>query len=148
MIAQRLTLSLAILLAAVLPCWAKKDEALDELKSRAETASIDERPAICVRVAELQLEAADKLFTDGKADQARTALVEVSTYSEKAGDAAVKSGKKLKPTEIAIRKMAHRLRDIKRTLAFEDQGAAQEVVDRLERIRTDLLAKMFGKGEK
>jgi hypothetical protein len=144
----RLILLLAVILSVVLPVWAKKDESLEELKARADTASLDERPGVCVRVAEIQVEAADKFFTDGKPDEARKALSDVATYSEKAGDAAVKSGKKLKPTEIAIRKMAHRLRDIKRTLAFEDQGSAQEVVDRLERIRTDLLAKMFGKGEK
>lgn len=145
---MRLILVLSIVLAAVLPVWAKKDETLEELKARADAASLDERPGVCVRVAEIQVEVADKLFTDGKPDEARNALSDVATYSEKAGDAAVKSGKKLKPTEIAIRKMAHRLRDIRRTLAFEDQGSAQEVVDRLERIRTDLLAKMFGKGEK
>jgi hypothetical protein len=145
---MRLTLTLGILLTIVLPCWARKDETLEELKSRADSASIDECPSVCVRVAEMQLEAADKFFTDAKPDQARGALSDVATYSQKAGDAAVKSGKKLKPTEIAIRKLAHRLRDIKRTLAFEDQGSAQDVVDRLERTRTLLLTRMFGKGEK
>jgi hypothetical protein len=73
----------------------------------------------------------------------------VATFSEKARDAASKSGKKLKPTEIAVRKMAHKLRDMKRTLSFEDQAPVQDAIDRLEHVRTDLLTRMFGiKGEK
>ena len=45
--------------------------------------------------------------------------------------------------------MAHKLRDMKRTLSFEDQAPVQDAIDRLEHVRTDLLTKMFGiKGEK
>jgi len=138
----------AILLSSSLSTWARKEESVEELKSRAGTASIDEQASIYVRIAELQLDAADKFFNDGKAEQAQAAVQDVVNYSEKAGNAATKSSRKLKPTEIAVRKMAHKLRDIKRAVSFEDQVPLQTAVDRLEKIRTDLLAVMFGKGEK
>ena len=68
-------------------------------------------------------------------------------FSQKARDAAVRSDRKLKSTEIAIRKMAAKLRDIKRTVIFEDQVPLQAAADRLESFRTDLQTKMFGKGK-
>ncbi len=70
------------------------------------------------------------------------------TYAEKAGDAAERSGKRLKDTEIAVRKMAEKFRDVKHNLPFDDQAPVQDAVDRLEKMRTELLAEMFGKKDK
>ena len=70
------------------------------------------------------------------------------TYAGKASDAAAATGKRLKDTEIAVRKMAEKFRDVKRTLPFEDQAPVQQAIDNLEKMRTDLLAVMFGKKEK
>ena len=44
--------------------------------------------------------------------------------------------------------MAEKLRNIKRTLAFEDQAPVQGAIDRLEQMRTDLFERMFGKKKK
>ncbi len=43
----------------------------------------------------------------------------------------------------APRKIAERLRDIKRTLALEDQPPIDQAVQRLEEVRTSLLKRMF-----
>ena len=67
------------------------------------------------------------------------------SYSKKATDASIDTGKRLKGTEIALRKMAEKLRDVKRTVAFEDQSPIQQTIDQLEQMRTDLLSAMFGK---
>lgn len=140
---------IAILFPAILMVWAKKEETLEELKARAaQTSNLEERAGVCVRIAEEQVKAADKLFTEGKAEEGQSALNDVISYSEKARDAATQSGKKLKPTEIAVRKMARKLHDIKRTVSFDEQAPIQEAIDHLERVRTDLLARMFGRGEK
>jgi hypothetical protein len=69
----------------------------------------------------------------------------VVTFSKKATDASIDTGKKLKNTEIALRKMTEKFRDIKRTVAFEDQAPIQQTIDELEKMRTDLLSAMFGK---
>jgi len=137
----------AVLLAISLLAFAYKTETLQELMARAESAKVEDRPALCVEIAERQLKSADELYTAGKVDDARTALQDVVTYSEKAHDAAIQSGKKVKNTEIAFRKMAAKLRDIKRSVNFDDQAPVQAAADRLESLRTDLLSHMFGKGK-
>jgi len=67
----------------------------------------------------------------------------VASYSEKARDSAIASKKHLKNAEIATRKMAEKLNDIKRTLAFEDQPPVEQAIHRLEDVRTSLLKEMF-----
>jgi hypothetical protein len=41
--------------------------------------------------------------------------------------------------------MTEKFRDIKRSVAFEDQAPIQQTIDELEKMRTDLLSAMFGK---
>ena len=125
-----------------------RDETLDELKSRVQNALPQDRPKPCVQIAELQLRNADKLYRDGDVEQARAAVVDIVTYSEQARDSAVETKKRLKNVEIAVRKIAERLRDIKRTLPYEEQPAIEHAVQRLEEIRTSLLKQMFSKEKK
>ncbi|MBI1740807.1 MAG: hypothetical protein HY233_03905 [Acidobacteriales bacterium] len=125
-----------------------KDETVDELKFRVQNALPQDRPGICVQIAQLQLRNADKLYTDGNVEQARAALDEVVAYSEKARDSARESRKRLKNVEIAVRRMAEKLKDIKRTLAFEDQPPVEHAIQHLEEVRTSLLKEMFKKEKK
>ena len=90
----------------------------------------------------------NKLYSDGNAEQARSAVSDVVQYSEKAGEAATQSGKKLKQAEISVRKMAHKLLEIKRSVNFEDQQPLQDAADRLEHVRSELLSRMFGPSKK
>jgi len=121
---------------------------VEELKARLQTVRPEDRGNIALEIAERQVAAADHLFKDGKADEAQAAVKDVVTYSGQAGEAAGQSGHRIKNTEIALRKMAHRLADIKRSVAFDDQAPIQSAIDSLEKTRTDLLNKMFGKKEK
>ena len=41
--------------------------------------------------------------------------------------------------------MAAKFRDVKHTAAFDDQAPVQEAMDKLEKMRTELLSAMFGK---
>ncbi len=95
---------------------AARDETIDELKSRAQNAPPQDRPHLRIRIAELQLRNADKLYKEGDVEHARAAVDEIVTYSEQARDSAVETKKHLKNVEITVRKIAERLRDIKRTL--------------------------------
>jgi len=124
---------------------ASKEQSLEELIARAKTAPLKEQPSLYIEIAERKLKAADELYTAGKVDEARATVAAVVAYSEKAHDAAIQTGKRLKATEMASRKMSHRLRDIKRTLNFEDQAPVQTAADRLEGLAQDLLNHMFGK---
>ena len=137
---------LVVALALACSYGAAKDETVDELKARFESAAHPEdRAELAIRIAQYQLRNADKLYNDGQADPARAAVDDIVTYSEKARDAVAQNKKHLKHVEIDVRKMAEKLRDIKRTLAFEDQPPVEHAIRRLEDIRTTLLKEMFAK---
>jgi hypothetical protein len=125
-----------------------KDRPPDELQSRIDSARPEDRPALYIQAAQSLLRLADTLYTEGKTDEARAAVVAVVTYSQKASDAAIQSRKHMKNVEIAVRKMAARLRDIKRTLNFEDQPPVEQAIQSLEDVRTALLKEMFKKDKK
>ncbi|MBZ5668098.1 MAG: hypothetical protein LAO30_26390 [Acidobacteriia bacterium] len=144
---RRLAFTL-LLLALASAYGAARDETVDELKSRLESARPEDRPELCIRIARQQLRNTDKLYSDSKAEEARAALDDIVTYSEKARDAATETKKHLKNVEIDVRKIADKLRDIKRTLTFEDQAPVDQAVRRLEDIRTALLKEMFAKDNK
>jgi len=129
----------------VLASPATKADSLSELKARAESARPEDQPALYMEVADRQLKNADGLYGAGMADEALAAVKDTVAYSEKAHDSALQSGKRLKDTEIALRKLAARLRDIKRTLNFDDQAPVQAAADRIDSLRTDLLNRMFTK---
>ena len=135
-------------LAALARPLARNDENLSQLIARAESAPPGERPGLYIQIARQQAEAADKLYREGNAEAGSQALNDTVTYSEKARDAAASTGKRLKDTEIALRKMAEKFRDVKHNLPFDDQAPVQQAIDRLEKMRTDLLSAMFGKKEK
>jgi hypothetical protein len=132
-----------LLAAAVTVAAAREHESLDQLKMRVDRANPKDRVGLALQVAERQVGVADTLYSSGKADEARAAVQDAVTYTEKAKDAATQSGKKLKEAEITVRKLAHKLADIKRSVNFEDQSSLQEAIDHLEHIRTQLLNKMF-----
>jgi len=141
-----LVVPLALALAS--PYGAAKDETVDEMKSRFEKARAEDRAELGVRIAQHQLRNADKLYRDGHVEQAHAAVGDIVFYSEKARDAATQTRKHLKNVEIDVRKMAEKLRDIKRTLVFDDQPPVEQAIRRLEDIRTTLLKEMFAKDEK
>lgn len=135
-----------VLVAVVsLTAFAPKDETVEQLIARAESARPDDRPALYLEIAHKKALAADKHYDDGNAEAGAATLQDVVTYSKKATDASISTGKRLKNTEIMLRKMAEKFRDIKRTVAFDDQAPLEQTVDELEKMRTDLLNAMFGK---
>jgi len=124
------------------------EASVDELKDRVSKASVEDRPPLCIHVCERQLSNANKLYTAGDVAKWQAALVDVAAFAEQARDSAIQSRKHEKPSEIAVRKMARKLTDLKHTVAHDDQKQIQDTIDRLERVRDDLLAAMFPKGAK
>src|ERR1700692_940786 len=125
-----------------------KDETVDELKERFASARPEDRPELGIRIAQHQLRNADRLYSEGKVEQAREAVQDIVGYAGKARDAATQTKKRLKNVEIDARKMADKLRDIKRTLALEDEPPVEQAIGRLEDVRTTLLKEMFAKDKK
>ena len=133
---------LIFILALAVNCVAR-EETVEELKGRLTNARPEDRPELCVHIAQLQVKNADRLYTEGHVDEARTAIGEVVAYFEKARDAAIESKSHLKNVEIGARKSSEKLADIKRTLAFEDQAPVEQAIRRIEDVRTALLNEMF-----
>jgi ferredoxin-NADP reductase len=65
-----------------------------------------------------------------------------------ARDYSIQSHKYQKQSEIAVRGMTRKLTNILHTLGQVDQAAVKEAMNRLDRVRDDLLASMFKKGGK
>ena len=142
-----LTLSTIVVVIALGTAYAK-DEPVESLKSRVDHAQAQDRPKLCVQVAEMQLRNADHFYNAGNIEQAQAAVADIVSYSEKARDSAKETKKQLKHVEISVRKMADKLTDIKRTLSFDDQPPVDLAIQRLQEIRTSLLDEMFKKDKK
>ena len=121
---------------------------VEELKARLSSTSIAGRPRLCIEIAERQLDATDKLYASTESEKAQATLTDVVAFSELARDYAVQSHKYQKQSEIAVRRMARKLADLKHAVVHDDQAAVQDAIKRLQRVSDDLLAAMFSKGDK
>jgi len=119
-------------------------ETLPELKARADAAHGSERAALSIEYAHKELEEANNLYTQGDVEKAEAAIREVLTYSSQAAAAASSSGKRLKQTEIELRKIQHRMHDIGASLNIDDRPPVEKGVQEIEQLRANLLARMFG----
>jgi hypothetical protein len=141
-------LTIALALAGKAEAANREEPTVAGLKAKISSASVGEKPRICIQIAQMQLTQADKLYAASDIDQAQAALTDVVAYSELARDYSVQSHKYQKQSEIAVRAMARRLTEILHSLGHDDQTAVKNAVNRLERVRDDLLASMFKKGAK
>jgi len=139
---------IALVAALTAMAMATEDPALDAMKARLSSTSIGDRPHLCVQIAEHQLAETDKLYATADIEKAQVTLTDVVAYSELARDYAIQSHKYQKQTEIATRVMTRKLTEIMHALAHDDQVPVQDAIDRLQRVRDDLLAAMFKKGAK
>ena len=142
----RIIITALIVVISLAAFGAKADEdELLRLIQHARSARIEQQPGLYTNIAERELKLADQLYSADDIEKARAALGGVVSYADKASDAAIQTGKDLKHTEIAMRKMSFKLRDMERKLTFSDQPPLQDASDHLEKLRTSLLARMFKK---
>jgi hypothetical protein len=121
---------------------------VEDLKARLPSLSVGDRPHVCVQIAQRQLTAADRLYEDAEVEKGQAALVDVVAYSELARDYAIQSHKYQKQSEIAVRTMTRRLGEIMHLVGRDDQAPVRDAINRLQRVRDDLLKAMFPKGAK
>lgn len=143
------TVILFVLVAAVTASAAPRDEpTVEELKARVASTSIGDRPHLCVHIAQKQLAEADKLYAAAEVEKGQAALVDVVAYSELARDYAIQSHKYQKQSEIAVRAMTRKLTEVLHSLGHDEQAPVRDAINRLQRVRDDLLKSMFPKGVK
>ena len=146
----RIVIACALVATSVLiAASSRRDEAtVDELKSRVSSASVSDRPHLCLEIAEKQLTETDKLYASSDPDKAQASLADVVAYSEMARDYAIQSHKYQKQAEIAVRGMTRKLNELLHSLGQDEQTPVKNAVSRLERVRDDLLSSMFKKAKK
>ena len=135
---------LVFLLASCLLSFGLEQESLEQLIARAEAAQPTQQPDLYIQVADRELKIAVDSFKDNKPEDGRAALDPLVTYSDKAHAAAITSRKRVKHTEIKLRQIASRLRDLKLNVGMDDQPKVQTAIDKVESFRTGLLESMFG----
>jgi hypothetical protein len=137
-----------VVLLAPLACLALADQPLEQLKAKAAASSGGEQAVLWAQVAREEVELADRHFIDGNVEEGQAAVRAAVSYAEKARDSARNSKKKLKQTEMSIRRTARRLSDIGKTLAVDDRPAVEQAVKELQQIQDALLEALFGKEKK
>jgi hypothetical protein len=138
---MRKSVSITILLALALLAAAEQ-KTLDQLKAEAEHAGNDQ-PKLLAEVAERMIPVADKQFTDGESIKGHATVDEILQYATRAHDLAISTRKKMKETEIHLRRCRHALENMRRTLAAEDRPAVEAVEKKLEQFAEDVLEAMF-----
>jgi len=139
---------LAVLLLPILALGKNADEPLDALKARAEKARPQDQVHLFAEIASREVNEADRFYTDGDIAAATKAVDDLVSYAARAADAAQKTGKHLKDTEILLRSTARRLDDVRKTLNFEDRPYVDAAVKQVEKDRQQLLDLMFGGSSK
>lgn len=139
---------LLVFLVAAGASFGKSEETIEELIARANAARPELQPDLYMEVARRAQKSAVDAYKADKAEDFHAALQQIVKYSDKAHSAALQSGKHVKNTEIKIREIAIRLRDLKLNVDVDDQAPVQAAVDQLESFRTELLHAMFGTGAK
>jgi hypothetical protein len=139
---MRKLISVLILLLLALPATAE-DKTLDQLKAEAERADSGQQAKLCAEVAERLVSVADKQFTDGESVKGHATVQEIQQYAIRARDLAIKTRKKMKETEIHLRRCRHALENMRRTLAAEDRPAVEAVEKKLEQLSEEVLEAMF-----
>jgi hypothetical protein len=140
---SKILLLICVLLS--ITAFAEEPESIADLKARAAAAHNKEQVELFTKIAERQLQAVDKAYNDGNVQQAEEALNDVRDYGVKAAQASGETGKKMKHTEIALRKISTRLEVIRKTLSVDDRPAVAAALEKLEQARTELLTRMFKK---
>ncbi len=141
--------ALVVVLAGVTAHAAtNNDPSVEQLKAKLSSTSVGDRPHLCVQIAQKQLAEADKQYAAADFEKGQAALTDVVAYSELARDYAIQSHKYQKQAEIAVRTMARKLTELMHSLGHDDQAPVRDAVNRLQRVRDDLLMAMFPKGAK
>ena len=141
---HRALTAIVLILGSCSISFARPDESLAQLMAKADSASAEHRADLSMQVADRELKLATDSYKQNKIEDARASLQQIVKYSDNARSAAIHTGKKLKHTEIQIRRIAGHLRDLKFNVDADDQPVIQAAIDKLESFRTELLKSMFG----
>lgn len=145
---MRIVIALALSMIAVASLAASSDETPEQIKARADAARSGECSRICLDYAKQAVELSNRAFTAGEVVNGHKLMKEAVDYADRSAKDAAAARKRQKDTEIGLRKLANRMRDIKNSLNFEDREPVEKQIETIERLRSDVLTSMFGQPKK
>jgi hypothetical protein len=132
-----------VLMTAMAALAVDKKGTIEELKERFENSHGKDRVELGVVIAQRQIDAAEKAYNAGDTDTGQRDVVDVAQYGIAAANEAVSTGKRMKDTEIDLRKVSERLDNLARSVDIDARPPVQEAQKRLEAARNNLLTRMF-----
>ena len=132
-----------VLMTAMVALAVNKKGTLVELKERFENSHGKDRVELGVVIAQRQIDAAEKAYNAGDTDAGQKDAADVAQYGIAAANEAVSTGKRMKDTEIDLRKISERLDNLARSVDIDARPPVQEAQKRLEAARNNLLMRMF-----
>ena len=142
---NKLFAAILLVLVSLATLSAANDESIESLKARAAAASGSKQVELFTEIAEHQLGAVAKAYDEGQTKQAEVALHDVQEYGLKAAQTSQETGKRMKNTEIAIRKISDKLEDLSRSIDTDERPPVTKALKQLEAARSELLRYMFRK---
>jgi hypothetical protein len=118
---------------------------LAELKAEVASARPQDQAKLYTAIAGLEMDQAESLFSSGDGQKGLAAVSDTTADSENAAKAAVESRKRLKETEISLRKISERMETLSKSVEFESRAPMKAAVDRIDQARNNLLNAMFKK---
>lgn len=143
-------LTIFVLTLAAAGATLDAQQSTDQLRAKMESSKVGAKAKFALQIAARQIEEANAAFEAGQADRGHQLVREATELVQQAGDDALEANKKVKDTEISVRKLGRRLEDIRRTVNFDDQDQIDESLTVINTVRNKLLDQMFSldKGDK
>lgn len=135
---------IAFLLLISVAAVVAQDEPLGKVQRLADTAQGGDCARYCLEASRQMADMSDRLYTDGKVDEAEQMMRQAGDYAERGTHCSIQSRKHEKDTEIALRKLSMRMSAISRTLASEDRPVVDAEMQRVDKLRFSVLSAMFG----
>jgi hypothetical protein len=125
--------------------FAGQKPSMEELERKIESAHGGKKAELLLQLTHEQLVQVDSLYHDGNNDKAFALLKDAGSNADQATAVSLDSGKRLKDTEIELRKLSERLQAMRQEANFEDRKPFDVCIQSLEQDRSKLLDRMFKK---
>lgn len=134
---------LLIGLILVVRC-AAQGSAAEDLQRRADVASGGDCARISMQAARATLEDGGRRFAAGEMARAHQDVDTAVRYAKRSVDCSLQSRKAEKGTEIDLRKLIRKMRDVLQALDSEDRPHVSQSLSELEKQRDRMLQALFG----
>lgn len=145
--ANAIAISSIVLICTSLSASTQADNqtALAALQTRAEQAESRDRCFLYTKLVSRLTDLAGRQFNSGDSAHASETLKQVQRYAQEIQSGIGDDTKRLKDSELILRRTTFRLQELLHDASFEDRPALESTIKQLDQIRTQLLTRVFKK---